>query len=299
MSSRRVKRQGTIEVPRGTIKTEQSHVIANKKHMIITEFHTQDGVTIYIGSETIYCIDVLLRKIEGSDVFEPIGLLSKIRWDGECSLNDPFEKGSDTIMIFQLIISYLRNKYPDVKVLQFTDLSTRACDNGASVSLAAMKLFTDGKTWYEDRFEACIDPLYEEIYNKMKSHADTIKKTMSWDVFSTYLKNDEKIIDNGTVQTFYEETTTWQDFFSKIRDTVDKSKFCIWLSTRDWFDSFLMRQLNFNIMGVHFIINIPEFKHTIEYELTTKGGKLMKKYKGIRKWKNTLKKVKCTKVKSQ
>ena len=166
-----------------------------------------------------------------------------------------------------------------------------------------MKLFTDGKTWYEDRFEACIDPFYEEIYNNMKSHADTIKKTMSWDVFSTYLKNDEKIIDSGTVQKFYEETTTWQSFFSKIRDTIDKSKFWIWLSTRDWFDSFLMLQLNFNIMGVHFIIKIPEFQHTIKYELTTKGGKVMKKYKGIRKWKNTLKKWstlrhKATKAKS-
>ena len=91
------------------------------------------------------------------------------------------------------MITYIKNRYPEVKLISFTDLSERKCDNGVNVSLAAMKYLTDGQTWYEHRFKAKIHPLNEINYNVMKERIDKLKKETSWDSFSNRWMNRESI----------------------------------------------------------------------------------------------------------
>jgi len=182
MSSRKSKRQGEIEPPRGVIETRQQNVTVGRKTMVITEYETERFTTIYIGSATIYCVDITLSKDIG-DTYKPRGFLTKIRWDGECSTNDAFEQGTDTIMILKLAMTYVHRNYPTVTEMTFTDRSTRQCDNGASVSLSGMKLCTDGKTWYESQFQAVIDPDYQSAYDTKMKDATELKNTLPWETF--------------------------------------------------------------------------------------------------------------------
>ena len=106
MSTRRAKRQGTIEEPKGTQYTVKERVKVNNKTMIIISFICERSITIYIGSYNVYCIDAQIMKDANGDIV-PTSLLTKVRWDGECSLYDPFESGSDTIMIVKLLLNLI------------------------------------------------------------------------------------------------------------------------------------------------------------------------------------------------
>lgn len=279
MSSRRAKRQGTIEAPRDTIKTVQKKIKVGQKTMYITEYHKKLSITIYIGSSEIYCIDMQIFR-DADNNYDTIGILSKVRWDGECSLHDPFERGSDTIMIFELAMTYIKQEYSAVTAMKFTDVSTRECDNGASVSLAAMKVFTDGVTWYESRFHARIDPANAEPYKNIQQYANKVKETMTWDLFQKRAILDGLSISITDCKIIYEKSDTWQAFFKEIRDTIGASAFCIWLSKEGWFDNFVQMQLNFHLMSAHFLVDVEPFY--VEYQVEsivenpTKGGSIKK-----------------------
>lgn len=270
MRSRRTKLIGTIEQPRGTIKTTVEKVKVGNKIMVITSYDTEDSITIYIGSNNIYCIDAQIMKKNNGVPMED-GMLNKIRWDKECSLSYPFEKGSDTVMILQLLLSYIKDKYPQVDNMYFTDLSTRQCDDGSSVSLAAMKLFTDGRTWYEERFNAVIANEFKKFYIDMMNDANSKKKEIEWEIFLEYVRFNNVVTSEFT-RNIYESTNTWEDFFKTIRDKVGISNFCIWLSTRNWFDIFILNRLKFHIMSMKFIL-FPKLFNLSYTILNTSGGK--------------------------
>lgn len=260
MSSRRAKREGTIEAPRGVIRETRETVKANDKHMVITTYECERSITIFIGSSTIYCIDAQLFKANGQIM--DTGILTKIRWDSECSTSNPFTKGSDTNMILQLLMTYIKDRYPDVKHIGFTDMSTKRCDNGSSVNLAAMKFLTVGKTWYEDNFHASVDPHSIDIYDNMIKEMNKKKASMSWDKMKQYMETIE-IISENDMHEKYDECDTWQKWFTWIYETLkvtlknkDKAaaKLCIWLSHNNWFDVFLQSVLHFNTMAIKFVL---------------------------------------------
>jgi len=97
MSSRRPKPKGLIEYRASDIVIKKT-VRVGDKVMIITQVESDTSVTIYIGSNDIYCIDAQVLKINDKEYAE-IGNLTKIRWDSVCSIEAPFERGKDTIMI--------------------------------------------------------------------------------------------------------------------------------------------------------------------------------------------------------
>jgi hypothetical protein len=268
MSTRRAKRQGIIEPPRGVIRTIREKIIIKTliktklrtKTMIITTFECNTSITINIGNREIYCIDCTLLKNTNTGIYDT-GTLTKARWDIDCSIGDPFEKGDDSIMIIKLLLTYIKDKYPSVKQLLFTDMSTKTCDDGSSVNLAAMKIFTDGKTWYESHFDVIMDENYKELYNSMKKTATEKKETITFNTFTGYLNinNIPNQISINTMKTEYENSKTWQEFFSYIRNKLGISQYCIWLSNNGWFDNFTRIVLKFNTMSLEFIFEPKQY----------------------------------------
>lgn len=282
--SRKAKRPGTIEQPRGVIETRRQKVTVGRKTMILTEFHTELSTTIYIGSDNIYCIDITIFKaMDGT--YMPRGILTKVRWDGECSVTDAFERGTDTVMIFKLAMVYIKTTYPTVTMVAFTDLSTKECDNGASVSLSGMKLFTDGQTWYESHFNAYIDPASAAMYTAMMVRATELKQKMTWEEFVYCTANNRTIIGIENVKEQFEASHTWQEFLTYVRIKLGVTLFCICLSEKNWFDIFIQSRLQFNLMGVQFLIPIASFKMDYIIEPMS-GGK-----RGIKRWGRTLRKI--------
>jgi len=286
MSSRKSKRPGTIEPPRGVLRTIQQTVTVGNKTMVITEFHTEDFTTIYIGSATIYCVDITISRDIG-DTYKSRGFLTKIRWDGECSINRAFEQGADTIMIFKLAMTYVHRTYPTVTEMVFTDMSTRQCDNGGSVSLSAMKLFTEGTTWYESHLYAILDPDYQSAYDAMMKNATELKSTLPWETFVYDTKSNPTLLGIDRIKETYQSSETWQEFFLYVRSKLGVSKFCICLSENGWFDNFLQTRLRFHLMSVQYLI-YPSSYDT-EYTLAPMtGGK--RRSRGVQRWRHTLRK---------
>lgn len=284
MSTRTSTHQDTIEAPSGTHTTTRQKVTVGHKTMVITEYHKEWSTIIYIGSETIYCIDITLYKALGGR-YQSRGILTKIRWDGECSLYHPFEQGTDTIMIFQLAMTYVHRNYPTVTEMSFNDLSTRQCENGASVSLSAMKLFTEGKTWYESHFHAIMDRASEAPYQAMMTYATEQKSLIPWEEFVQYTSNHSTLLRIPHIKEIYQSSKTWQEFFLYLRKQLGVVKFCVFLSEKGWFDSFIQGRLRFQLMSVQYLIDPSQYD--TEYTLEPmQGGKA----KGVQHGRPTLRK---------
>jgi hypothetical protein len=274
--TRRVKRQGLIEPPQDVIKTIREKVIVEtlvknklrKKIMIITIFECETSITLNIGNSEIYCIDCTILK-NNTGIYDT-GILTKARWDIDCSIGDPFEKGDDSIIIIKLLLTYIKDKYPSVKQLLFTDMSTKTCDDNSSVNLAAMKVFTDGKTWYETHFDVIMDKKYEELYNNMKKDANEKKSSMIFENFIGYINNNNIPINIDEMKIQYDNSKTWQLFFSYIRNKIGISKYCIWLSKNGWFDNFTNAVLKFHTLSIQFIFE-PK-KYDISYKILNSFG---------------------------
>lgn len=280
MSTRRAKRQGTIEPPRDVISTKREKVIVEgingntirKKIMIITTYETVNTITIYAGNRDIYCMDIQLLKDIDTNTAN-IGYLTKARWDSVCSIDEPFGRGADTIIMIKLLVSYIKDNYPNVTQLLFNDMSTKTCNDGNSVSLAAMKLLTDGKTWYESHFNISVEGANDYLYNTLKTTINTKKQELSFDKFAMYSNINYLEINTEELRQIYNKSNTWQAFFSYIRDQLGVSKLCIWFSRNNWFDIFLNTILKINIASIQFILNIKKYNDIKYTVVNNTGGK--------------------------
>ena len=278
MSTRRTKRPGLIEPPRDVISTKRERVfiectvdnVVHKKVMIISTYETINTITIYVGNRDIYCMDVQLLKDDETQTAES-GYLTKVRWDSVCSIGEPFGKGIDTIIMVKLLVLYIHSTYPNVKQLLFNDMSTRTCDDGGSVSLAAMKLLTDGETWYEAHFDITTDKFNRDMYNMIKTNITNRKKELTFDKFSIYSNINTLDIPSEELRYIYDNSNNWQEFFSEIKHKIGISKLCIWLSRHNWFDVFTHTILKINISSIQFTLNIKPYAE-IRYTIVNNNG---------------------------
>jgi hypothetical protein len=297
MSTRRAKRQGLIE-PHGTVlKTTREKVYVEgviekkrqlstgeiiienrlrKKVMMVTTFETDQSYQIFIGNHEVYCINVHLGKNTNNQAYT--GSLSNARWDRECSLDDPFEKGDDTILMIRFMAMYIKDGYPLVKNITFTDMSTKTCDNGGSVILAGMKVFMEGRTWYEEHFKVSMFDHDRKSYNESKDRLTVYKRNMSFDKFSEHARIKNTGVPIDEVRKLYEMSDTWQSFFTGMREKMGISRLCIWLSHDGWFDTFVSNDLEFNTQSIKFIFEPQVSNYVITYKIQhTNGGKRTKK----------------------
>ena len=237
------------------------------KRMIMTIHETDMSITIYVGNATVYCIDVqILKKING-ELYD-IGNLNKIRWDKVCSLNDDFKKGTDSILLLKLVISYIYLKYPSVKTMRFTDMSTKECDDGSKINLAALKYLTVGKTWYEDNFGASIDEQSRVFYDILSKQLLEKKKNTSWEELQTVIPTKKLDFPEEDIKNLFLKSTTWQDFFNPILKRLGKIKTCIVFSS--WFDTFVSGYLRISFISLQY--SLPVKDYDIQYIISEYRG---------------------------
>jgi hypothetical protein len=174
--------------------------------------------------------------------------------------------------MIRALVMYIKDHYSNVKYLLFNDKSTKTCDDGNSVSLAAMKFLTDGKTWYEDHFDISFDDFNKSIYEKIKKNIITIKNQLSFDTFSMYSNIKYLNISDDILREAYNNSNTWQGFFSFIRNKIGISKLCIWLSRNNWLDIFLNTILKMNLSSIQFMLNIKQYDNMSYRIVNTTGG---------------------------
>lgn len=239
------------------------------KTMRMSIYESQTSITIYIGGHEEYCIEIQMMKPGyGYDI--TMAHFSKIRWDLNCSLEYNFQRGVDTNMLLKLAMSYISRNYRDVTHMTFNDASSRTCDDGRPVDLAKMSYICTGKTWYEKHFGAYIAPLWKNAFETQHKKFNEAKKTMTWEQFNGFI-GVPLPLDKQTIEKMYNDSDTWQDFFSSVRDAVGIGKFCEFVAP--WLDSFLLRYLQFNFIGFNYIMPITDYDLSYSVSEYIRGGK--------------------------
>lgn len=270
--SRRAKRVGTIEPSFSSyLQKTVEDVISGGKRMSLTIFYHERQADIFIGNQQIYCAYAQVYYKTNGEIIETADL-HKIRWDSECSYDEPFQHGKDTTMIFNLIITIIKDKFPDVKHVRFNDASSRQCDdNMGTMNLGMMKLFTDGETWYESHFKAYIDPSCEKLYHMKIKQANESKNQMTWEQAKQYMNYSHPKITESEFKEKYESTETWREWLKWVRNKLKDSDFCKWLTNHGWFDVFIRSVLRFDILNYHFLVNTHSFHQP--YTIKKSGGR--------------------------
>lgn len=254
---------GTIYKPKmGTQEIIKTIRISPTKSFKLTGHINDDMITFFIGGKDKYCIEIQIFPITSSfnkyyDITN--GNLAQIYYDMGCSLEGGWE---DTNIIIRLAISLIKREFPHVKTLTFKDTSEKECISEDSISgqfvqLSEMYFILNGKTWYEENFGAYLEEKFKKQFNEATTKFQNFKKEISWEDFKIFITVNLPF-NEVNFKTIYNESDTWQNFFSIIKNKIGIGKFCVFISP--WLHNFLDKFLNFNFMVVKYVLPIDNSK---------------------------------------
>lgn len=266
---------GDIIPPRNYTTVERKILEVNNKQVKLTVYKGDTIDTIFIGGHTKFCIDAVVQKADtefakrGGNVSN--AFVSKVYYDINCSLDGKLRGSLDTNIIICLLISFLKNNYSHLKTVTFKDTRTRECGNHQYVNLAEISYVRTGKTWYETHFHAYVDPLYESNLKQCHTKFTDTKKIITWEHMNEYMSGPLPI-DELEMKQFFEEATTWQDFFGPLSDQITIPQFCELVAP--WLHTFLNLHFGFSLCSVNYVIPLTSF-NPIQYTTidSIRGGR--------------------------
>ena len=253
----------------------------NKLLMTIRTGVTDD--LIYMGSKKVYCIYALVPKYidEAPDEQIDTGTFQELKYDNQCALGDNLATGVDSTLLVKLMVTYIARKYPYIKELRFSDASYKTCDDGTRTELSEMTYLTIGKTWYEKHFDAFVEYDSNSSYTRDMEYVQQKKNTTTWDHLLKRIPSLRKFED---MRGIYENATTWQEFFSAVRDRLGGiAQFCMFASK--WLHIFTTQYLRLRFTKYTYILPIKDYGIQYTTESYTSGG-------GRRKMTKTMKRRK-------
>ncbi len=264
-----------IVPPSEYIRVEYSRLLVNGKSIKLTRFIGESTDTLYFGGHDFFCIDALVHK-PGSKFVERGGdisdaFLSHLYYNMLCNLEGDFRKGIDSTMILNLCISYIKDTYPYIKTVSFTDTSYKTCDDGKIVELAEMQYVRTGKTWYETHFHAYIDPVDERKFNQCEKRFLISKQNMSWKDFKSYMMGPLPL-EEEDLKDMFSSALTWQDFFASFSDKIGISMFCSFVSP--WLHRFIETEMRFYFSSTRYYIPVHKIERILyDVKEYVRGGK--------------------------
>ena len=237
-------------------------VHVGQKSIKLTRYIGNDTDTLFFGGHVKYCIDALIQK-PGSK-FEERGLdisdafLSHLYYDMTCSLQKNFKRGIDSVMILKLCISYIKDTYPHIKTVSFTDSSTKACDDGKVVELSEMNYVRTGKTWYQTHFHAYMEPIDERKFTICEKRFQTAKQTMTWRELKAYMIGVLPM-EELEMKRMFEASSSWQDFFGAVSDKIGISAFCSFVAP--WLHRFIENEMRFYFSSTRYFIPVDKIEY--------------------------------------
>jgi hypothetical protein len=78
------------------------------------------------------------------------------------------KKGTGTVRMVECVIRFIRDVFPKVKKIVFSDNSSIICPKGKKVDLQTLYLALHGMTWYEKKFHAIPEKEYRKVYDHGK-----------------------------------------------------------------------------------------------------------------------------------
>ncbi len=262
---------GDIIPPSRYIKNEFFKIKVGSKHLKMSIYETDNLINIYIGGPKLFCIHATVNKPESIFVQRGIhklhvGSIEKIYYNQQCSLEHNFIRGVDTNMIIYLLCQYVRDKYSYVTHLQFSDASSRTCDNGTDVSLMVMTYLYSEMTWYQKNFEAIVVPDQVAKLKEIVRKYNEQKQLYTWEAFNEIFIKGSLPIPENEMKEMYESAETWMHFFNPLMMRIKIAKFCNFISP--WLSIFIERVLKYEFLGIPYMFVLDKLP-SIEYEITS------------------------------
>jgi hypothetical protein len=265
----------TIIPPKGASLPLIKTLKYGKKTFKLSIYETTDCITLFIGGNNLFCIDAFLYKpdspfsrIPGFNLNEAV--LSHIYYNSDCTLNKNFERGTDTLNILSLLISYIKDNYKHVTTINLNDTSFRECDNGQIVELSEMSYIRTGKTWYETHFDAKLKDEDRDIFLKIERNFQNKKENISWNMMKNFITGELPLSDNILAE-MYNTAKTWQEFFGTLSNKIGISKFCIFVAP--WLHRFILTVMDYNFSNVKYTIDIKNIPYIDYTSSNQQGGK--------------------------
>lgn len=207
------------------------------------------SVMLYIGGLHTYCIEC--QVIYDS----PIANLAKIEYDETCSLTGRFKRGSDTVGILELLLSYIHNNFKHVRQLQFDDYSYRECDDRRRIDLATFSYVFNEKTWYMKTMGAKFaDPTDTETFLQANKKFQEKKAATSWMEYDHYVTTAHPLPEEE-MKKFFEESATWKSFFHALKSRLDIAELCVYMEP--WIQQFVKEMARLQFSTMRFVMDVP------------------------------------------
>jgi hypothetical protein len=231
-------------------------IFIDNQSFLLTNHKCKDTEILYLGGSYTYCINIQIM-LEGS-IYERFGdittcLLDHLYYSNLCSLSGGFQRNVDVQKIFRIILSYIKKNYKYITKIKLKDYSTRECIDKSSINLYELYYILHGKTWYQSKYNAYLMPNDEKKFEEYHKRFQAIKKTMDWNTMKQFIYGAE-IPDFA--EKYYNETDTWQDFFTKLKDKMDIADFSVFI--RPWISTFLSSVMKYDFTAPFYYINIQD-----------------------------------------
>lgn len=272
--------------PKKSSQTETCYEMKTSENrflLTVRESNESDSIMIYIGGTDTYCIECQLFK------HSPIANLPKIMYDEKCSLTGKFERGTDTLRIMSLLISYIQDTYPHITSITFDDYSTRECEHGVHIELAPFYYALYNETWYMNRMNAYVyNPIEKDIFETKTLEFQASKKTTPWEIFDSFVTTKHPL-PIGQMVDLYNVSKSWLDFFNALKAALKNNMKTLCEYMYPWIVSFIYKFAHIRFTAIQFAIPIQmnDKISRVEYVLSpfvkSMGGKYTRKQSKRRK----------------
>ena len=236
------------------------------------------GYSFGIGGNKDTCVFITIN--DGSDT----GFMHNVKVRSlVCETSGLQINGEKTVHMVNLLFTLIKERLPQVKYIELDDNSEFPCiitadhdkEKTIAISLALYELAFHQETWYERHFGATL--LNKALRDLYKKNGFYEKKPEKFDFTHSLLQTK--------LDSIYESTLTWKEFFEEIYKYKDRCKLLI-----PWYKRALLSIMgNVSFEGQKWIIYLSNDKiKDISYTIVTSGGAI-KKNKTIKSRRNILK----------
>lgn len=205
------------------------------------------------------CIDFTLYN---TPEVAPFPNMDAFRHNKLCAVNKDLANGSGTITMLKSAITFVKQQFPNIKHIQFRDLSTINCDHNVTLELYYYYLAKYGKTWYQKHFDAQLEN--REMRKKLCNGINTLKTPLTEDYDTFYKTHIGPFISN--MKHFKKDFYLFYEGFEKYYNKNMRTFFKNLLSDIDclilqyWFSTYLHAIFNISFPIAIWIIK-PEKNH--------------------------------------
>lgn len=200
----------------------------------IDELEMDESIKIFIGNPAKNEPECVHIRIDNS--YPEIANLIFFHYDSQCSINKRLKKGSGTKKMMEIIIAYLKQKYPKVKMIDLNDTSKIDCkreDNTLfKFKLYKWFLFLYGEGYYQHNYGFnFLDEYKKDLHN---SNLEVLKNLkVSYKEVVELLKPISPLITSKftkrNILSFLKEIKNgelWTEAIKKFREKGLFEKYC-------------------------------------------------------------------------